>query len=180
VTEIQAGLATSTELADAKTAGTRFLTMIELDSSVYRFTTNALEQGPSGSGLDAAGVRAAVGLAAANLDTQLGDLPTNAELTTALAAADDAVLSALVIIASAVSAVPTATQNADALLNRDMSAVSDTNARSPLNALRLLRNKWDVSGSTLTVKKEDDATTAWTATVSTSSSVDSIIGQDPG
>jgi len=34
---------------------------------------------PSGSGLDAAGVRAAVGLAAANLDTQLGDLPTNAE-----------------------------------------------------------------------------------------------------
>jgi hypothetical protein len=48
-----------------------------------------------GSGLDAAGVRAAVGLASASLDTQLGDLPTNAELSTALGTADDAVLSAI-------------------------------------------------------------------------------------
>lgn len=45
--------------------------------------------------LDAAGVRAAVGLGAADLDTQLGDLPTNAELATALAAADDAVIAAV-------------------------------------------------------------------------------------
>lgn len=45
--------------------------------------------------LDAAGTRSAVGLATANLDTQLGDLPTNAELATALAAADDAVLALL-------------------------------------------------------------------------------------
>lgn len=48
-----------------------------------------------GSGLDAAGVRAAIGMATANLDTQLGDLPTNAELTTALGTADDAVLTRL-------------------------------------------------------------------------------------
>ena len=39
--------------------------------------------------------RSAVGLASANLDTQLGDLPTNSELSTALAAADDAVLAAI-------------------------------------------------------------------------------------
>jgi hypothetical protein len=45
--------------------------------------------------LDAAGVRAAVGLAAANLDAQLGDIPTNAELATALGAADDATLAAI-------------------------------------------------------------------------------------
>lgn len=37
------------------------------------------------STLDAAGVRSAVGLASANLDTQLGDIPTNAELATAVA-----------------------------------------------------------------------------------------------
>lgn len=49
-------------------------TALELDGLVYRFTTNALEQGPSGSGLDAAGVRAAVGLASANLDTQLSTI----------------------------------------------------------------------------------------------------------
>jgi hypothetical protein len=45
--------------------------------------------------LDAAGVRTAVGLGSANLDTQLDALPTNAELATALAAADDATLLAI-------------------------------------------------------------------------------------
>jgi len=74
---------------------------------------------------------------------------------------------------------PTALQVADALLNRDMSAVSDTNSRSPLNALRFIRNKWSVSGTTLTVKKEDDSTTAWTAVVSASAGADPITGSDP-
>ena len=45
--------------------------------------------------LDAAGTRSAVGLASANLDTQLDALPTNAELSTALGTADDAVLAAI-------------------------------------------------------------------------------------
>lgn len=45
--------------------------------------------------LDAAGTRSAVGLAAADLDAQLGALPTNAELATALGTADDAVLLAI-------------------------------------------------------------------------------------
>ncbi len=80
---------------------------------------------------------------------------------------------------AAVGSVPTATQNADALLNRDMSAVSDTNARSPLNALRFLRNKWGVAAGTLTVTKEDDTTSAWTATVSTDAAAVPIIGSDP-
>lgn len=75
--------------------------------------------------------------------------------------------------------VPTATENADALLNRDMSAVSDTNARSPLNALRFLRNKWSVSGTTLTVTKENDSTTAWTASVTTNASAEPVTGSDP-
>lgn len=47
------------------------------------------------STLAAADIRTAVGLASANLDSQLADLPTNSELTTALAAADDAVLAAI-------------------------------------------------------------------------------------
>lgn len=75
--------------------------------------------------------------------------------------------------------VPTAIENADALLNRDMSAVSDTNARSPLNALRFLRNKWSISGATLTVTKENDTTSAWTATVSTTAGADPVTGNDP-
>jgi len=74
---------------------------------------------------------------------------------------------------------PTALENADALLNRDMSAVSDTTARSPLNALRLLRNKWSVAGSTMTVTKEDDSTSAWTSTVSSDAAADPVISSDP-
>ncbi len=52
------------------------------DSSGDRFTSKALEASPTDVGLDAAGVRAAVGLASANLDTQLGNVPTNPVLTT--------------------------------------------------------------------------------------------------
>lgn len=76
--------------------------MLVLDGAVYQFTANALELGPAGGaggltaadvwahgtrtltanpGLDAAGVRSAVGLASANLDTQLDAIPTAAEIT---------------------------------------------------------------------------------------------------
>lgn len=91
------------------------------------------------STLTASGVRTAVGLASANLDTQL-------------------------------AALPTATSNADALLARDIG--SGTNAgsaqeRTVRAALRFLRNKFTISGSTLTVRCEDDSTMAWTAAVTT-------------
>jgi hypothetical protein len=43
----------------------------------------------------ATAIRSALGLASANIDTQLGALPTNAELATALGTADDAVLAAI-------------------------------------------------------------------------------------
>lgn len=56
---------------------------------------------------------------------------------------------------------------ADALLKRDMSAVSGEAARSPLNALRFLRNKFNILAGTLTVMKEDDSSTAWTAAITT-------------
>ena len=68
---------------------------------------------------------------------------------------------------------------ADAILKRDWSAVSGESARSVLNALRFLRNKWAVSGATLTVKKEDDATNAWTSTVTTAAGADPVTGNTP-
>ncbi len=71
------------------------------------------------------------------------------------------------------------TASADALLNRDMSAVSDTTARSPLNAFRFLRNKWVLTDGTLSVKKEDDSTEAWGATVSGTTGADPVTGVDP-
>jgi hypothetical protein len=78
-----------------------------------------------------------------------------------------------------IAALPTATENADALLNRDMSAVSDTTARSPLNALRAIRNKVTTTGGTLTVTKEDDTTEAWTAALTTDGAAEPITGVDP-
>ena len=69
---------------------------------------------------------------------------------------------------------------ADAFLKRDMSTVSGEAARSPLNALRFLRNKWTVStGGTLTVYKEDDSTAAWTATVTADTGASPITANDP-
>lgn len=83
------------------------------------------------------------------------------------------------LFAASATGIPTATENADALLNRDMSTGTDTNTRSPRNALRFLRNKWDLVAGTLTVKKEDDSTTAWTAAVSTDAAAVPVIGSDP-
>jgi hypothetical protein len=88
VTEIQTGLATAaaldtvdnlldTEVAAIKAVTDKLDTALEMDVSVWRFTVNALEQGPAGGGaggLDAAGVRAALGMASANLDTQLSGI----------------------------------------------------------------------------------------------------------
>lgn len=71
---------------------------------------------------------------------------------------------------------------ADALLNRNMATGTDTNSRSPRNALRFLRNKWVISGTTLTVAKEDDDTggnPAWSSSLTTSASADAITASDP-
>ena len=146
--------------------------------------------------LSQADVRTAVGLASANLDTQLSTIDTNVDailvdtgttIPGTLASLNDldaAGVRTAVGLSSAnldtqLAALPTATENADALLNRDMDAVSDTNSRTPLNALRFLRNKWSVSGTTLTVTKEDDTTSAWTATLTADASADPVTGSDP-
>lgn len=69
------------------------------------------------------------------------------------------------------------TSISDALLNRDMSSVTVTNSRSPINALRTLRNKVDVPNGT--VYAEDDTTAAWTFTTTTSAAADPITVVDP-
>jgi len=71
---------------------------------------------------------------------------------------------------------------ADAFLNRDMSVGADSGSstvRTVRQALRFLRNKWTIVTSTLTVYKEDDSTTSWTATVGTDPSAVPIISNDP-
>lgn len=115
------------------------------------------------------------------------DPPTKAELDSAVAGMNDlsaAEVRSAVGLASAnldtqLAALPTAVENADALLTRDMSAPTGEAARSVLNAMRFLRNKWSLSGTTLTVYEEDDTTVAFTATVSTTADADSVTGADP-
>lgn len=97
--------------------------------------------------LDAVGTRSAVGLASANLDTQLAALPTAAE-------------------------------NADALLGRNLAGGSST-GRTVKQALRALRNKVTIAGGTITVYQEDDATSDWTAAATTDATADPITEVDP-
>ena len=71
---------------------------------------------------------------------------------------------------------------ADAVLDRDMSTGTDSGSptvRTVRQALRFLRNKWTVSGGTLTVYKEDDTTSSWTGSVTTTAGADPVTGNDP-
>lgn len=83
-----------------------------------------------------------------------------------------------------VTALATAERSAvaDAILNRDLSTGTDSGSptvRTTRQALRFLRNKWSIAAGTLTVTKEDDTTTSWTAAVTTDAAADPIIGNDP-
>lgn len=71
------------------------------------------------------------------------------------------------------------TSIADAVLKRDWTAVTGEAARSMLNALRFLRNKWSVAGVTLTITKEDDVTSAWTSALTTDATAAPVTSSDP-
>jgi len=71
---------------------------------------------------------------------------------------------------------------ADALLNRDLSAGTDSGSptvRTVRQALRFLRNKWEVVTGTLTVYKEDDATPSHTAVLTGTAGAAPVTGSDP-
>jgi hypothetical protein len=74
----------------------------------------------------------------------------------------------------------TDTDVAETLLNYLLSVGTDSGGRTVRNALRALVNKVAITGgTTMTVYKENDSTTAWTATVTTSDTADPIITIDP-
>jgi len=70
---------------------------------------------------------------------------------------------------------PTSIQVADAVLNRNLDSTgngTDTlNERTVRSALRAMRNKVSVASGVMTVSKEDDTTTAWTASLSNTANV---------
>lgn len=72
---------------------------------------------------------------------------------------------------------------ADAYLDRNMatgvdSGTNTTVVRTPRQAYRVLRNKRSIAGTTLTVTKENDSTTSWTAEIATGAS-DPVNSVDP-
>jgi hypothetical protein len=189
-TNITAGtITTVTNLTNAPTSGDFTATM---KTSLNAATPAVTVSDKTGFSLSSAGVQAIWDALTSALSTasSIGKLlvdNVNATITSRLAsgtvASDVTAIKAktdnLPAAPAAVSDIPTATQNADALLKRDMSAVTGEATRSPLNALRWLRNKWSYSSGTMTVTKEDDTTTAWTATV-TQTAGNPVTGVDPG
>lgn len=125
--------------------------------------------------------RVPAALVSGRMDSSVGAMAANT--LTASALATDAVTeiqSGLAVPGSAMTLTTgERTSIAEALLKLDLSTVTGEAARSVLNAIRFLRNKFTVSGTTLTVYKEDDATSAWTGTVTTNASADPITGNDP-
>lgn len=126
-TEVAAILAAvDTEVAAIKTNTDKLGTAMELDGSVYRFTTNALEQAPTGG------------------------------------------------------SAPTADENADALLARDIGSGTGAGTleeRTVRSALRAVRNRNDYANGV--VYKEDDTTQAWTYTKTTDAAAEPVTGVDP-
>lgn len=90
-----------------------------LDAAVSTRLASASYTAP----LDAAGTRTAVGLASANLDTQLADLPTNAELATALGTADDAVLAQVALVKAKTDLIPAAPAAVGDIPTADITAI---------------------------------------------------------
>ncbi len=68
--------------------------------------------------------------------------------------------------------------NADRILARSLAGGAD-GPRTVQDALRSLRNRVLINGSMMTVYTEDDATSAWTASVTTTTDTSVIAGVDP-
>lgn len=67
---------------------------------------------------------------------------------------------------------------ADRVLARSLAGGAD-GPRTVTDALRALRNRVNIAGSTMTVYTEDDTTSAWTASISTTADTSIIAGVDP-
>lgn len=159
---------------------------VDTEVAAIKAKTDNLPASPAATGdcITPAGVRGAIGMAAANLDTQLGAIDdfidteigaikTETDKIPSIKAKTDA----LPASPAATGDIPTAIQNADALLKRDMSTVVGEASRSPLNALRFIRNRFSTTTTpgSVDVFKEDDATLAYSKSLTTSASADPIV-----
>lgn len=103
--------------------------------------------------------------------------------TTFAAGAIDAAAVAADAIGASELAQSAAQEVADEVLNRDIAGSASGNTRNVRNALRMLRNRWEITGlttttGTLTVYQENDTTAAWEATLTVTSG-NPVIQIDP-
>ncbi len=186
--------------ADVWSVGTRTLTsfgtlVADVTSAVWSATTRVLTAGTNialakGTGvtgfndLDAAGVRTAIGMASANLDTQIASLlasssytaPDNASIAAIKAKTDNLpsapadeglIIAATDALASSIAALPSANANADALLDRADGIETGWSLRQALRIIfSVLAGKANgLSGTTVTFRDVNDSKTRVTATV---------------
>lgn len=159
--------------------------------------TDNLPASPASSAdcITAADVRAAIGLASANLDTQLGDVPTVAEFEArTLLAASYATASALSTVADNVVLVladtgtdgvvlsaATCNKIADHVRRRtqaNVEASSDGDALSLLSLYGVIQQiqEGNAVGTTLTVYRTDGTTSLGTRTLATDPAADPVTG----
>lgn len=138
-------------------------TKAELDSAVAGLATAA----------DLATVDGKIDTIDSNVDAILDDTGTSGVVVASLAANS---------ITAAAIAADAGNEIADAILNRDMSTGTDSGSstvRTVRQALRLNRNKVEISGGTMTVYKEDDSTSSWTSSITTDEAAEPITASDP-
>jgi hypothetical protein len=134
------------------------------------------------STLDAAGIRTAVGLGSANLDTQLADLPTVAEFEARTLVAANYFDPAADTVANVTTVGSVTTKTGYALTSdydfaKGTVAVTeayaaDGAAPTPVQALMLIQQaltEVSISSTTMTIKKLDGSTTAATLTLNDAS-----------
>lgn len=148
------------------------------DTTAGDFTT-ALSVGKSvmngvalGTGLTVAAVSGAVGSVTGNVGGNV--VGSVASVTAGVTLANNSVTAAAL-------AADAGAEIADAILDRDMSTGADsgsTTVRTVRQALRFSRNKVSIAAGTMTVTKEDDATSSWTAAITTTAG-DPITSIDP-
>jgi hypothetical protein len=131
----------------------------------------------TGAGLTSLASAANLSTVAGYVDTEIGAILTLLGDLETLLASVHAKTTNLPASPAATSDIPTAVQNADALLGRNIAGGSN-GGRTVTQAFRRLRNRVAVLAGILTVYREDDTASDWTAAVTTAAG-DPVSEVDP-
>jgi len=103
----------------------------------------------------------------------IGTAPTNYVVGTAYYVMSTGLTSTTFQLSSLPGGVSNATPSTGAFTARKLED------RNMLSAMQYLRNKVDISGSTMTVYTEDDTTASWTAALTTTAGLNPVTSSDP-